>query len=70
MEKQCPSCKSTKIISDLKIPDHDKYTRDLSLEIVTKPDALLFSGTKKHPLIANVCCNCGKVELSVNLINS
>ncbi len=38
---------------------------DLSVELHGKPDALIFKGTRKGVLRAEVCGQCGRVELSV-----
>ncbi|WP_350289429.1 hypothetical protein [uncultured Croceitalea sp.] len=38
---------------------------ELAIESFSNPDALLFKGTKRHPLKATVCGACGNVNFSV-----
>ena len=63
----CTKCGSDKIMSDVRIVEQgmagDK--NDLSIEFHKKPDAKILKGTQKGTLIANVCGQCGYVELSV-----
>lgn len=63
----CSKCGSDKIMSDIKIVDngHMGSKNDLSIEFHKNPDAWLFQGTQKGTLLANVCGQCGYVELSV-----
>ncbi len=64
----CSKCGSDKIIPDVKIIDHGYMDskHDLSIEFNKNPGAWLFKGTQKGTLFANICGQCGHVELSVN----
>ena len=63
----CAKCGSDKIMSNVKIVDEgmagDKH--DTSIEFHENPDAWVFKRTQKGTLRANVCGQCGYVELSV-----
>jgi hypothetical protein len=39
---------------------------ELAIESFTNPNALLFKGTTRHPIKANVCGSCGKVDFKVD----
>jgi hypothetical protein len=63
----CSKCSSDKIMSDVRIVDHGDMDseRDLSIEFHKNPDAWVLKCTQKGTLLANVCGQCGYVELSV-----
>jgi hypothetical protein len=67
MENTCSSCGSNKIMHNLSVVDKGDagVKHELAIESYSKPDALLFKGTKRHPLKATVSGACGKVNLSV-----
>lgn len=64
---KCPRCGSEKIIPNLRI--HDRYIARhddwIGIEILGKPEALIFKDTHKEFLRANVCGECGNVDLFV-----
>lgn len=39
---------------------------ELAIQSYSKPDALLFKGTKRHPIKATVCGTCGYVVFKVD----
>ena len=65
---KCLQCGSENIMPNLTIVDrveewHDDY---LAIEINRKPNALIFKGTHRELLRANVCGECGNVGLTVD----
>lgn len=67
MSTICSTCGSNKILSGVRITDvgHGNGKHDLSIEMYKNPDALMFKGTQRYSIKANVCCSCGKVETFV-----
>ena len=67
MENSCSACGSNKLMNNLSIVDNGDFQEKhkLAIESHSKPNALLFKGTKKHTLKATVCGACGKVDLTV-----
>ena len=67
MNDQCTACGSNRIMKDLAIIDKGESNMkfNLSIESYKNPDALLFKGTTKHELKANVCGSCGHVTFKV-----
>lgn len=65
--KNCAKCGSNKTIDRVNITDVGHYNEknDLSIHIQTT-NRVLFNRSVKSKLLANICCNCGKVELSIN----
>ena len=65
---KCSKCGSDKIMSDVKIVDHGYMDskHDLTIEFYTNPSARVFKGPQKGTLFANICGQCGYVELSVS----
>ena len=65
---QCLQCGSDKIMPNLRIHDrHRGYHDDwIGIEIMDKPDALIFKGTHKEYIRATVCGECGDVRLTVD----
>jgi hypothetical protein len=62
----CSACGSSRIVPDLTIADHDHLgKRELGIELPERPGALVFKGTRRFPLRAQVCGDCGHVELTV-----
>jgi uncharacterized OB-fold protein len=63
----CSKCGSDKIMTNVKIVDHGYMDskHDLSIEFHKNPNAWVVKGTQKGTLFANVCGQCGYVELSV-----
>jgi len=63
----CSKCGSDKIMADVKIVDHGYMNskHDLSIEFHKNPEAWVLKGTQKGTLLANVCGQCGYVEISV-----
>jgi len=61
MKKECPSCRSTRII-----PNADAVETDsLSIRIYERPGVSL-RGVRHYPLKAWVCTDCGYTQLYVN----
>ena len=62
----CPKCSSEKIIQGARLKDfgHGNIKRNLILEVV-KSEAFLFTDSESRELLADVCGNCGNVELKV-----
>ncbi len=63
----CSKCGSDKIMSKVKIVDHGYMDskHDLSIEFHKNPSAWVLKGTQQGTLLANVCGQCGHVDLSV-----
>ncbi len=65
----CPKCGSDKIMPNVRIVyrDFDRIgSGDVSLEVYADPEALVFKGTLRDPLRAQVCGQCGLTELYAN----
>ena len=63
---QCPKCGSSKIIPRRRIPDQGQYSNGkLQVIVDGDPDALIFKDRLYRQLIADICGECGHVELSV-----
>ena len=64
---KCPRCGSENIMPNLRIRDraHRRGVENLEVEVEGNPDALLFKGAHREPLRANVCGECGNIELYV-----
>ena len=54
-------------MSNVRIVDHGSRDskHDLSIEFDNNPDAFMFKKPLKGTLLANVCGQCGRVDLSV-----
>ena len=65
---KCTQCKSDKIIKGLHPIDRGHYNQSdtLAIELVTKPEAILFKGTKQIPLYAHICRDCGNVMFQLS----
>lgn len=65
-ERECPKCGSTKLIPDVRILDQGQYS-DGSLKVAVdgNPYALVFKDRLYSRLTADVCGQCGHVELKV-----
>lgn len=68
MEGTCNSCESNKLMTNLSVVDKGDagVKHELAIESFNKPDGLLFKGTIRHPIKANVCGSCGKVDFKVH----
>jgi hypothetical protein len=66
-ERECPRCGSTKLMFDVRILDQGQYS-DGSLKVAVDGDpyALIFKDRLCSRLVADVCGECGHVELKVN----
>jgi hypothetical protein len=63
----CKKCGSDKIIPDLRIRDHAHGNMDMNLSIyIQKTDHIFFNKPEQGELIAQICCGCGNVELTIN----
>lgn len=68
MIHRCIQCQGSDILRGVRVIDRMKHgSRDLSLEVHEKPDALIFKETHTVALAANVCVTCGFVMFSVPL---
>ena len=64
--KQCPKCKSKKILRDARVIDKASKSGpalDLELAVNKNPDALLFKGEERFTVHAWACADCGYTEL-------
>ncbi len=68
MELTCMRCGSKDIVRDVRVVDRGEGNSktDLKLEVYENPDALIFKGTHKARLSADVCADCGFAMLSVS----
>ena len=63
----CAKCGSDKIICDARIVDYGdaNIKRDLSVELIKKK-RIIYNDIEKGELSANICGECGNVELQVS----
>lgn len=62
----CPKCDSSKIIPNVRILDRSEYgDGQLRLAVDANPDALIFKDRLHGQLVADICGDCGYVELKV-----
>jgi RNA polymerase subunit RPABC4/transcription elongation factor Spt4 len=66
IDRLCPKCGSAKIIPGTRILDQGQYS-DGKLQVVVDgdPDALIFKNRLYDQLTADICGECGHVELTV-----
>lgn len=66
-DQRCTRCGSTRILPYVDIKDSwdPGIAGELSVEVHEKPQAMIFKGAVKGPLVARVCGECGFVELFV-----
>jgi hypothetical protein len=63
----CKKCGSDKIIPDLRIRDHAHGNVEKNLSVyIQKTDHIFFNKLEQGELIAQICCGCGNVELTIN----
>ena len=64
---KCLQCESDDIVRNLRVVDrgHNNGTKDLEIEVQSNPRGLIFKGTIKAAIRANVCYQCGFVMLNV-----
>lgn len=64
----CPRCGSDEVIPRARIAERgDSNARfDLQVEVLRRPDALLFTRPERADLSARVCCACGHTEIYVD----
>lgn len=66
-EMKCAKCGSDKIMPNLRIHDIGKRRMDwIGIEIVAKPEAVIFKDSHKEFMRATVCGDCGNVDLTVD----
>jgi hypothetical protein len=66
IHRQCPTCGSSKMIPNTRIIDQgDSSTGDLRVVVYAHPDALIFKDRLYERLVADICGDCGRVELKV-----
>lgn len=68
---KCSRCGSDKIMPNLRIYDFANPVGTsrknwIGIEVVAKPDALIFKDAHQELLRATVCGDCGNVELTVD----
>lgn len=63
----CPRCNSDKIARGVRFMDYKDVNSagDAMLEIRENPGALLFYNSMRFEMVADVCGECGNVELRV-----
>jgi hypothetical protein len=62
----CAACGSTKIVPNLLVNDQGQYSSgQLQVVFYTNPDAIFFKGGVYGELTANICGDCGHVQLHV-----
>ena len=66
-DRGCGRCGSSKILPYVDIKDYWEpgVAGDLGVEVHEDPQAFIFKGAVKGPLVARVCGECGFVELFV-----
>lgn len=66
-QASCKKCGSNKLMKDLRIHEqgHSGIPRNLSIDI-SKTDRAFFNKYEKGEILAQVCGNCGNMELSVS----
>ena len=66
MDLHCKECGSDKVIPDVRIVDQgDSSDGKLQLRVCGNPDAIIFKDRLYGVLTAEVCGECGRVELRV-----
>ena len=65
---RCPKCDSTRLATEVRIADlgDGNFSRELSLEVQERPEALFFKRTRRYPMKATVCGDCGFTEFYVS----
>lgn len=65
---QCAKCGSKKIMRGLRIVErgNSNFHFDLSIELDETPKAIFSKRVTKGPLCADICGDCGHVELAVS----
>ncbi len=64
---KCKKCNSDKVIEKLKITDFGNSDIPNNLSVYSKTtDRVLFNNYLTSEIFANVCCDCGKVELYID----
>ena len=63
---ECVKCGPTKVMKNIAIKEfgHSNIPHHLSVK-VKKTDRILFNSYAKGKILANICGNCGHMELSV-----
>jgi hypothetical protein len=63
----CTKCGSEKIIRDQPIPyfSHGNIKKNLSVS-VQKTDRVFLNKFEESDLLAQICCGCGDVQLTIN----
>jgi hypothetical protein len=64
-DRHCPRCGSPKIIPNTVILDQAYSHGPLHVVVDAKPDALIFKDRLYDQLAADICADCGHVELTV-----
>ena len=64
--RQCAACGSTRIIPGAAIADTGQYSQGtLAVIVDSDPHALIFKNRRREELLADICGDCGRVELRV-----
>jgi hypothetical protein len=69
MEHRCAKCNSARIIPGLHIHDMNflgEKSHEHGVKVDADPNALVFRNTASAYLLADVCADCGHVELRVD----
>ena len=66
---KCGACGSEKTVSNLRVVTpiymQENHIEQVQVEFLGNPDALIFKQAHREGLRANVCGDCGKVDLHV-----
>lgn len=66
-QESCRNCSSTKIIPQVDVFDQGEYSSGrLTVGLATKPHAVLLKGLVTATVTANVCGECGYLELFIS----
>jgi hypothetical protein len=65
VKRACPRCGSSRIIPDTRILDSSAYSHNLQVVVDADPDALVFKDRRYDQVNADICGDCGHVELKV-----
>jgi hypothetical protein len=65
--RQCTACGSTRIIPSASIADTGQYSQGtLAVVVDADPQAFIFKNRRRGELLADICGDCGRVELRVH----
>jgi predicted nucleic-acid-binding Zn-ribbon protein len=62
--KRCPKCGSTDVERARAIDRTEGLDHELTVATFRNPNAWIFKGKQSSTVTAQVCCNCGYIELT------